>query len=146
MLKTLKQQIFAQKVYLCYAMQYHCNRKDCRKLHIITFLSRISPEFHQKEKESHEIFVTLWFSVWTRQGLNLWPPDYESVALTNWATSPWLDKFSKSDAKVHCFVQISKYFFIKRNKGLLIWFSSKFLADRYMGFDSNLLGFQSDYT
>ena len=38
MLKTLKQQIFAQKVYLCYAMQYHCNRKDCRKLHIITFL------------------------------------------------------------------------------------------------------------
>ena len=59
MLKTLKQQIFAQKVYLCYAMQYHCNRKDCRKLHIITFLSRISPEFHQKEKESHEIFVTL---------------------------------------------------------------------------------------
>ena len=59
MLKTLKQQIFAQKVYLSYAMQYHCNRKDCRKLHIITFLSRISPEFHQKEKESREIFVTL---------------------------------------------------------------------------------------
>ena len=26
--------------------------------------------------------------MWTRQGLNLWPPDYESVALTNWATSP----------------------------------------------------------
>ena len=83
MLRTLKQQIFAQKVYLCYAMQYHCNRKDCRKLHIITFLSRISPEFHQKEKESHEIFVTLWFSVWTSQGLNLGPPDYEFKELAN---------------------------------------------------------------
>ena len=25
---------------------------------------------------------------WTLQGLNLWPTDYESVALTNWAKSP----------------------------------------------------------
>ena len=28
--------------------------------------------------------------LWTSQGLNLGPPDYESVALTNWATSPVL--------------------------------------------------------
>ena len=26
--------------------------------------------------------------VWTSLGLNQGPPDYESVALTNWATSP----------------------------------------------------------
>ena len=31
------------------------------------------------EKRSYAICVTLWFSVWTSQGLNLGPPDYESV-------------------------------------------------------------------
>ena len=33
-------------------------------------------------------FVTPWFWKWTSLGLNQGPPDYESVALTNWATSP----------------------------------------------------------
>ena len=42
-----------------------------------------------------QIFVSAWFLVWTSQGLNLGPPDYESVALTNWATSPVL---SSSDS------------------------------------------------
>ena len=27
-----------------------------------------------------QIFVSAWFLVWTSQGLNLGPPDYESVA------------------------------------------------------------------
>ncbi len=44
--------------------------------------------FANKRKRSYIFDVTPWFSMWTRQGLNLWPPDYESVALTNWATSP----------------------------------------------------------
>ena len=39
-----------------------------------------------------QIFVSAWFLVWTSQGLNLGPPDYESVALTNWATSPTFQK------------------------------------------------------
>ena len=46
-----------------------------------------------------QIFVSAWFLVWTSQGLNLGPPDYESVALTNWATSPMhpcLDSGDKS--------------------------------------------------
>ena len=41
-----------------------------------------------KRKSTYKIFVSAWFLMWTSQGLNLGPPDYESVALTNWATSP----------------------------------------------------------
>ena len=44
--------------------------------------------FTKKRKSTYRIFVSAWFSAWTSQGLNLGPPDYESVALTNWATSP----------------------------------------------------------
>ena len=40
-------------------------------------------------------FATPWFWKWTSLGLNQGPPDYESVALTNWATSPVL---SSSDS------------------------------------------------
>ena len=35
-----------------------------------------------KKKESHETFVTLWFSVWTSLGLNQGPPDYELLRRT----------------------------------------------------------------
>ena len=34
-------------------------------------------------KKAATKFVTALFSMWTSQGLNLGPPDYESVALTN---------------------------------------------------------------
>ena len=34
-------------------------------------------------KKAATKFVTAWYSLWTSQGLNLGPPDYESVALTN---------------------------------------------------------------
>ncbi len=37
---------------------------------------------HEKKKGSQRIANCL-FSMWTSQGLNLGPPDYESVALTN---------------------------------------------------------------
>ena len=39
--------------------------------------------FAKQRKRSYIFDVTPWFSVWTSQGLNLGPPDYESVALTN---------------------------------------------------------------
>ena len=45
-----------------------------------------------KKKAVTSNLVTAWFSLfyasWTSLGLNQGPPDYESVALTNWATSP----------------------------------------------------------
>ena len=44
--------------------------------------------FPRKRKSSYDFVVTAWLLAWTSQGLNLGPPDYESVALTNWATSP----------------------------------------------------------
>ena len=34
-------------------------------------------------KKAATKFVTACYSSWTSQGLNLGPPDYESVALTN---------------------------------------------------------------
>ena len=44
--------------------------------------------FPIKRKSSYDFVVTAWFLMWTSLGLNQGPPDYESVALTNWATSP----------------------------------------------------------
>ena len=38
---------------------------------------------HKDIKKAVTKFVTAWYSLWTSQGLNLGPPDYESVALTN---------------------------------------------------------------
>ena len=56
-----------------------------------------------KKKAATNLFVTAWFplfyALWTSLGLNQGPPDYESVALTNWATSPMhpcLDSEDKS--------------------------------------------------
>ena len=54
------------------------------------------------EKSTCEKLVSAWFLVWTSLGLNQGPPDYESVALTNWATSPkvrW-DVFLVSHSRV----------------------------------------------
>ncbi len=39
--------------------------------------------FAKQRKRSYIFDVTPLFSAWTSQGLNLGPPDYESVALTN---------------------------------------------------------------
>ena len=46
--------------------------------------------FRKTKNRQLKFLLSCWFSVWTSQGLNLGPPDYESVALTNWATSPKL--------------------------------------------------------
>ena len=46
-------------------------------LHSIPQLNFSITNFTKKKKESREIFVTPCFSVWTSQGLNLGPPDYE---------------------------------------------------------------------
>ena len=53
-------------------------------------------------------FVTPWFWKWTSLGLNQGPPDYESVALTNWATSPSYENFFLAGAKVEHFFEICK--------------------------------------
>ena len=62
------------------------------------------------EKSTCEKLVSAWFSMWTSQGLNLGPPDYESVALTNWATSPVSDEgVTKSSAKLVYYFGFSKF-------------------------------------
>ena len=53
-------------------------------------------------------FATPWFWKWTSLGLNQGPPDYESVALTNWATSPSYENFFLAGAKVEHFFEICK--------------------------------------
>ena len=37
--------------------------------------------FAKKRKSTYKIFVSAIFPVWTSQGLNLGPPDYESVKI-----------------------------------------------------------------
>ena len=44
--------------------------------------------FPEKKNQQLKFLLSCWFSRWTSLGLNQGPPDYESVALTNWATSP----------------------------------------------------------
>ena len=39
--------------------------------------------FTKKRKSTYKIIVSAWFSVWTSQGLNLGPPDYEFKELAN---------------------------------------------------------------
>ena len=38
---------------------------------------------YARKQKAATRFVTAFCSLWTSQGLNLGPPDYESVALTN---------------------------------------------------------------
>ena len=45
---------------------------------------------------------------WTSLGLNQGPPDYESVALTNRATSPVKALFPLASAKVYVFFELRK--------------------------------------
>ena len=64
-----------------------------------------------KRKSTYRKSVSAWFSVWAIQGLNLGPPDYESVALTNWAKSPTPTVFAViASAKVLKFGQTAKFF------------------------------------
>ena len=58
------------------------------KNHGVIKMAVFSHCFPKKKNQQLEFLLSYWFSVWTSQGLNLGPPDYESVALTNWATSP----------------------------------------------------------
>ena len=64
--------------------------------------------FTKKRKSTYKIFVSAWFLKWTSLGLNQGPPDYESVALTNWATSPSYTDFSLASAKVYVFFELRK--------------------------------------
>ena len=47
------------------------------------FLLYVHLMITKKRKSTYKNFVSACFSLWTSQGLNLGPPDYESVALTN---------------------------------------------------------------
>ena len=95
--------------------------------------------FTKKRKSTYKIIVSAWFSVWTSQGLNLGPPDYESVALTNWATSP--ATFSVCGCKVKGFWAIFQIF--NRKSCEWCWFRSFFtnfdLRSKILAFDKTNL-------
>ena len=59
------------------------NVRFTRKRASFTFRLKRSPEGHLKRKSTCEKLVSAWFSAWTSQGLNLGPPEYESIALTS---------------------------------------------------------------
>ena len=58
------------------------------KNHGVIKIAVFSHCFPEKKNQQLEFLLSCWFSMWTSLGLNQGPPDYESVALTNWATSP----------------------------------------------------------
>ena len=88
--------------------------KLCMELYRLHYVSRVfgvRTVFAKDMKKAVTNFVTAWFSVWAIQGLNLGPPDYESVALTNWAKSPTPTVFTViASAKVLKFGQTAKFF------------------------------------
>ena len=80
--------------------------------------------FPRKRKSTYRKSVSAWLLKWTSLGLNQGPPDYESVALTNWATSPacqhGCDKFC--GAKVRIMSEMCKFFCYKfKNIGVEGW-------------------------
>ena len=82
--------------------------------------------FPRKRKSTYRNSVSAWLLKWTSQGLNLGPPDYESVALTNWATSPacqqGCDKFC--GAKVRIMSEMCKFFSLNLKKWILVVLSN----------------------
>ena len=69
--------------------------------------------------------VTEWcncFCLWANQGLNLGPPDYESVALTNWAISPRKPVCEDFGCKVTQFGANFQIFFEKNDVFLYRWY------------------------
>ena len=78
-----------------------------------------------KRKSTYRNSVSAWFSKWTSLGLNQGPPDYESVALTNWATSPacqhGCDKFC--GAKVRIMSEMCKFFSLNLKKCVSVVFA-----------------------
>ena len=88
--------------------------KLCMELYRLHYASRVfgvRMVFAKGMKKAVTLCVTAWFSVWAIQGLNLGPPDYESVALTNWAKSPTPTVFTViASAKVLKFGQTAKFF------------------------------------
>ena len=53
------------------------------RLHYVSRVFGVRTVFAMCMKKAVTKFVTAGFSTWAIQGLNLGPPDYESVALTN---------------------------------------------------------------
>ena len=79
----------------------------------------VFPLFSEKKKKHLQNSVSAWLLKWTSLGLNQGPPDYESVALTNWATSPCCPSmwrwqlFGCKDSAFRANMQI---FFVKNGK------------------------------
>ena len=82
-----------------WSINFHIEKKTFHRLpNNHTKLWKVTPRslslfyvhlmFTKKRKSTYKNLVSAWLSTWTSLGLNQGPPDYESVALTNWATSP----------------------------------------------------------
>ena len=108
--------IFRETLFTCFTWNYMM--PSILKSQGVFKINVFSHCFPIKRKSSYDFVVTAWFLMWTSLGLNQGPPDYESVALTNWATSPacqhGCDKFC--GAKVRIMSEMCKFFSFKFEK------------------------------
>ena len=81
-------------------------------VNIINSNSLFTHCLRKSKKKAATKFVTACFPLWTSLGLNQGPPDYESVALTNWATSP-VYPFTGCGHKSSAFCRIMQILLIK---------------------------------
>ena len=78
--------IFRETLFTCFTWNYMM--PSILKNQGVFKINVFSHCFPIKRKSSYDFVVTAWFLMWTSLGLNQGPPDYESVGLTNCATSP----------------------------------------------------------
>ena len=97
--------IFGETLFTCFT--WNDTMSSLSKNHGVFKSNVFSHCFPRKRKSSYDFVVTAWFPLWTSLGLNQGPPDYESVALTNWATSPMNQRWFVC-AKLQSFFEISK--------------------------------------
>ena len=97
--------IFRETLFTCFTWNYMM--PSILKSQGVFKINVFSHCFPIKRKSSYDFVVTAWFLMWTSLGLNQGPPDYESVALTNWATSPWILQF---DCKGNSFLLNNQIF------------------------------------
>ena len=81
----------------------------------------VFPLFSKKKKKQLRFVVTAWFLMWTSLGLNQGPPDYESVALTNWATSPMQNAMAWHVLCLFCDCKCTSIFWIVQYLYEKIW-------------------------
>ena len=111
--------IFRETLFTCFTWNYMM--PSILKNQGVFKINVFSHCFPIKRKSSYDFVVTAWFLMWTSLGLNQGPPDYESVALTNWATSPMQNAMAWHVLCLFCDCKCTSIFWIVQYLYEKIW-------------------------